>query len=521
MTDPSPPEPWWKSAVAYQVYPRSFCDTTGSGEGDLAGVTAHLDHLRWLGVDAIWLSPFFPSPMRDGGYDVSDYCDVDPRYGDLAAFDHLLAAAHRRDLKVIVDWVPNHTSDQHPWFVSSRDDPDGPHGDWYVWRDGDPDSPGPDGPPTNNWVESLTFGPAWSWDDTRGQWYLHNFYPSQPDLDWSNPAVQDAMFDTLRFWLDRGVDGFRMDVVNLIGKDPALPDTPADLAGLPQLVLNDRPETHELLRRIRALLDSYPGDRMAIGEVVLLDIGGILGHLGTPREPELHLAFNFPPMQRPWSAADWRAGIADTERDYTAAGAWPTWVLSNHDVVRHRTRYGGDERIARAAAVLLLGLRGTPFLYAGEELGLLDAIVPEERRDDPAGRDGCRAPIPWDPTPTHGWRHADNWLPWPPEPEVRNVSTLAADETSIANLYRETIALRRAHPALRAGTLELLDGTDPDVVAWRRTDGDDSVVVAVNFADGPRLCPATGEVLLSSAGPGDDAASAQLGPYEARVGRES
>lgn len=507
--------PWWTAAVAYQVYPRSFCDTSGSGEGDLAGITAHLDHLSWLGVDAVWLSPFYPSPMRDGGYDVSDYCDVDPRYGDLAAFDHLLAESHRRGLKVIVDWVPNHTSDQHPWFQSSRRDPDGPHGDWYFWRDGTPDGPMP-----NNWVESLTFGPTWSWDDVRGQWYLHNFYPSQPDLNWSNPAVQDAMFDTLRFWLDRGVDGFRMDVINLIGKDPALPDVDPDYVGLPQVILNDRPETHELLRRIRTLLDSYPGDRLALGEVAMLDIGSILGHLGTPQAPELHLAFNFPPMRHPWAAGPWREGIAQTERDYGAAGAWPTWVLSNHDIARHRTRYGGDERIARAAAVLLLGLRGTPFVYAGEELGLLDAEVPEDRRDDLAGRDGCRAPIPWDPTPTHGWVRDDNWLPWPPETVTHNVTTMTGDAGSIAHLYREMIALRKAHPALKSGSLELLD-TDPDVVAWRRVDGDDVVVVAVNFADSPRPAPTSAATLLSSVATigsrGETASETELAPYEARV----
>ncbi len=342
-------QPWWKSAVCYQVYPRSFCDTNGDGVGDLEGIRAHLDHIVSLGADAIWLSPFFRSPMRDYGYDVSDFCDVDPLFGDLDAFDRLLADAHASGLRVVIDWVPNHTSDLHPWFVASRSSRDDPKRDWYVWRD-----PTAGGGRPNNWVESLTMGPAWTLDEASGQYYLHNFLTSQPDLDWSNPEVVAAMHDTLRFWLDRGVDGFRMDVVNLIGKDPALPDDPPELVGLPHLVLNDRPETHALLADIRRLLDAYPGDRVAVGEVILLTIDGIVGHLG--HGDELHLAFNFPPMMGPWEASSWREAIETTERAYLAVDGEPTWVLSNHDQRRHRTRYGGSEARARAAAVLELTL---------------------------------------------------------------------------------------------------------------------------------------------------------------------
>ena len=509
------PAPWWKTAVAYQIYPRSFCDTDGDGVGDLEGIRRHLDHLVWLGVDAIWLSPFYRSPMDDYGYDVADYCDVDPLYGDLAAFDALVADAHGRGLRVVVDWVPNHTSVEHPWFVESRSSRDSAKRDWYLWRD-----PPEDGSLPNNWVEALTFGPAWTLDQGTGQYYLHNFFASQPDLNWGNREVVEAMFDTLRFWLDRGVDGFRMDVVNLIGKDPALPDDPDELAGLPHLVVNDRPETHALLREIRTLIDGYPNDRMAIGEVILLSIEGILGHLGHPSEPgraELHLAFNFPPMHAAWTAGNWRKAIDSTERHYSQVGGWPTWVLSNHDVVRHRTRYGSESR-ARAAAVLLLTLRGTVFLYAGEELGLEDAVVPPDRVRDPGGRDGCRAPVPWDGSPSHGWAPsgdgvAEPWLPWPPDAGTRNVATLAEDEESTLWLYRTLLSLRRATPVLQVGDLELLDTPD-GVVGYRRGK---LVTVLVNFT-GESIDVLPGEpwdLLVSSSG--STTFAGRLGPDEAVV----
>ena len=513
--------PWWTTAVAYQIYPRSFCDTDVDGVGDLEGIRRHLDHLTWLGVDAIWLSPFYRSPMDDYGYDVADYCDVDPLFGDLAAFDALVADAHERGLRVVVDWVPNHTSVEHPWFVEARASRDAAKRDWYLWRD-----PPADGSLPNNWVEALTFGPAWTLDEGTGQYYLHNFFASQPDLNWGNREVVDAMLDTLRFWLDRGVDGFRMDVVNLIGKDPELPDDPAELAGLPHLVINDRPETHALLREIRGVLDSYPNDRMAIGEVILLSIEGILGHLGQPTEPgraELHLAFNFPPMHATWTAENWRRAVETTELHYGEAGAWPTWVLSNHDVVRHRTRYGSEAR-ARAAAVLMLTLRGTVFLYAGEELGLEDAVVPPERVRDPGGRDGCRAPIPWDGSPSHGWpvtagaEVADPWLPWPPDAATRNVADLVGDDTSILWLYRRLLELRHATPSLQRGALALLD-TPEGVLGYRR--GDD-VAVLVNFTaepidvSGVDLDRVAGGVLEVSS-TGSASFDGRLGPDEAVV----
>lgn len=475
------PLPWWKTAVAYQIYPRSFADTNGDGVGDLEGIRQHLDHLVWLGVDAVWISPFFRSPMKDYGYDISDYCDVDPLFGDLAAFDALLADAHERGLKVLIDWVPNHTSDQHVWFVDSKSDSTNARRNWYVWRD-----PAPDGGPPNNWVGSFMAGPAWTFDPSSGQYYLHCFLAEQPDLNWQEPAVVAAMHDTLRFWLDRGVDGFRMDVIHLIGKDPSLPDDDPALAALTHVPLNHRPETHTLLRDIRSLLDEYDGDRTSVGEVYLLDTSWVAEYYG--QNDELHLCFNFLPLYTPFHATAWRRLVAQIEAELNPRGAWPTWVLSNHDNQRHRTRFGGSETRCRAAAFLLLGLRGTPFLYAGEELGLADAVIPDDRRLDPGNRDGCRAPIPWNDEPSHGWATADPWLPWPPDVASVNAVSQVADPDSLANLYRRLLRARRASAALQLGDLGLLElgaGVDRAVLAWNRIDPrtGDRRVVAVNFSD--------------------------------------
>jgi alpha-glucosidase len=464
-------EPWWKSAVVYQIYPRSFCDVNGDGVGDLAGIRRHLDHLVWLGVDAIWLSPFYRSPMRDYGYDVEDYCDVDPLFGSLADFDELLRAAHDRGLRVLIDWVPNHTSDRHPWFVESRTSRDSPKRGWYVWRDGTPDRP------PNNWRAAFTNGPAWTWDETTRQWYLHLFLPEQPDLDWHNPEVVAAMHGTLRFWLDRGVDGVRIDVVHCLGKDPALPDNPPGIASVPMSALNDHPSTHGIIRNLRALVDAYAGDRVTVGEVYLLSTAAVAPYYG--HSDELHLAFNFPPLYAPWNAGAWRQQIDDVVTHLDPRGAWPTWVLSNHDNARHRTRYGSEAR-ARAAAVLLLTLRGTPFLYAGEELGLEDALVPPDRVRDPGGRDGCRAPIPWTSAPEHGWAVGDAWLPWTADADTRNVESLRAEPDSILHLYRRLLAARRRSAALRTGTWSALPAPD-GVLAYRRARDGDTRVVLVNF----------------------------------------
>jgi alpha-glucosidase len=447
----------------------------------------------------LWSSPFYPSPQADFGYDVADFCDVDPIYGDLAAFDRLLGACHDRDIRLLVDLVPNHTSDQHPWFAAARSSRDDPKRDWYIWRDGVPDTP------PNNWIAAFRPVPAWTWDEDTGQWYLHQFLPQQPDLNWANPEVVEAMHDVMRFWLDRGVDGFRIDVIHGIGKDPDLPDDPPDMAGIPHATLNDVPETHELIRGMRKLVDAYPGDRLLLGEVYLLSTEQVATYYGDG--DELHLAFNFPPLYTPWKPHRWRLQITDTRRFIDDRGAWPTWVLSNHDNVRHRSRYGSEER-ARAALFLLLGLRGSPVLYAGEELGLEDAVIPPDRVVDPGGRDGCRAPVPWTPAPDHGWGVTDAWLPWPPDAEHRNVESLRADDATIVHLYRRLLAARKASPALRLGGFAEIDAPD-GIVAWRRTvvegDAGDDRIVAVNMGSDPASLDVTGSVLVSSDGAGEGA----------------
>jgi alpha-glucosidase len=464
-------EPWWQTAVVYQIYPRSFCDASGDGVGDLAGLRRHLDHLVDLGVDALWLSPTFPSPMADFGYDVSAYDDVDPVFGSLADMDGLVEEAHARNLKVLLDWVPNHTSIEHPWFRE--------HPDFYVWVDGEPSTP------PNGWRAAFDRErPAWTWSEEREQWYLHLFLPEQPDLDWSNPDVEAAMHETLRFWLRRGIDGFRMDVVHLIGKGHDLPDLDDEQA-LGPVVHVDVPRTHDLLRRIRAVLDEHPGST-SVGEVYLLDTERVATYLGSADSPELHLSFNFPALWQRWGAAGWRRRIDDVEEHFAGADRWPTWVLSNHDVPRHRTRLGSEER-ARSAAVLLTTLRGTPFLFAGEELGLEDALVSPERVVDPGGRDGCRAPIPWTGGSGHGWAGGDDaWLPWPPDAATRNVEAQEADPASMLHLYRRLLAARRGSPALRAGRFTWVDGQPDDLLVYERRSGDDVRRVAVNMG-GSRL----------------------------------
>ncbi len=488
---PSAEAPWWQSAVFYQVYPRSFADSDGDGIGDLGGIRAHLADLAWLGVDALWISPFFPSPMVDFGYDVSDYCNVDPMFGTLEEFDRLVDEAHQLGLRVIIDWVPNHTSDRHPWFVASRSGQDSPQRNWYVWRDASPD-----GTPPNNWVASFDMtAPAWTLDELSGQWYLHLFESAQPDLNWDEPAVEEAMHDVLRFWLDRGVDGIRADVIHCIGKDPELPDDPPPVAGIPHSALNDVPVTHARLRTIRQLFDAYPGERVIVGEVYLLTTEAVATYYG--HSDELHLAFNFPPLFARWEQGAWTACIEQTVAALTSRDAWPTWVLSNHDNPRHRTRYDraatrqGDDAVtverrsearARAAAVLLLTLRGTPFLYQGEELGLVDGVVPPDRRVDPGGRDGCRSPLPWDGTVDHGWptqAGAEVWLPFPPASDHRNHLDLRSDPNSILHLYRRLLALRHRSIALTLGGFALLELGD-GVLGYRRAADGEEWVVAIN-----------------------------------------
>src|SRR4051812_11240788 len=426
MCPMEPGTAWWQRGAIYQIYPRSFADSSGDGVGDLRGVVEHLDHLEALGVAAVWLSPFYRSPMADFGYDVADYRDVDPLFGTLADLDDLLARAHARGIKVVVDFVPNHSSDRHPWFVESRSSRDNPKRDWYVWRD-----------EPNNWRSSFkAAGGAWTFDERTQQWYLHSFLPQQPDLNWDNPAVEAAMHDVMRFWLDRGVDGFRIDVVHKLAKDPQLRDA---VPGEPVPYEDWQPTIHQRLRRLRAVVDEYP-DRMLVGEVYLLDLERIVAYINSG--DELHLAHNFTFLHLPWDAAAFRASIDEFEA-LASEAAWPAWFLANHDHPRVASRFdAGGQGPARARAVLLMlyALRGTPFVYQGEELGLPDAEIPPDRVVDVDGRDPERAPIPWQPPseagPGAGFTTGVPWLPLIAEAEELCVARPAADPDSALSLYR-------------------------------------------------------------------------------------
>jgi alpha-glucosidase len=462
---------WWRQAVVYQVYPRSFADSDGDGVGDLAGITRHLQHIRDLGVDALWLSPVYCSPMADAGYDISDHKNIDPAFGTLADFDVLLDEAHRLGLRVLMDFVPNHTSDQHAWFREARSSRDNPKRDWYIWRD-----------EPNNWRAALGAGSAWTWDEQTEQYYLHLFLPEQPDLNWRNPELTAAMHDVLRFWLDRGVDGFRIDVAHCTGKDPEFADDPRCAAGQPLSDFNDQPYSHEVLRGIRKLVDSYPGDRVLVGEVNIRSTQQVATYYGA--DDELHMSFNFPPLDAPWDPVVFRMCIREVEKELGSMAAWPTWVLSNHDNERHRTRYDGSLRRTRAAAVMLLTLRGTPFLYQGEELGLANAEITPENQVDPGGRDGSRAPMPWLAQPPHGWSGKSPWLPFPPDAEALSAEQAADDLESVLHLYRRLIVQRKQSPALSVGDWVELP-SPPEVLAYLRQTGDEKRVVAINFADRP------------------------------------
>ena len=496
---------WWRSGVIYQVYPRSFQDSNGDGVGDLAGLAERLDHLVDLGVDAVWVSPFYPSPMKDFGYDVADYCDVDPLFGALSDFDALLQAAHARGLKLLIDFVPNHTSEQHPWFQQSRASRTSPLRDWYIGRD-----PAPGGGRPNNWL-SVFGGSAWRLDATTGQYVLHSFLPEQPDLNWRNPAVDNAMFDVLRFWLDRGVDGFRVDVLWHLIKDDQFRDNPPNPAfdpvtQPPHVILDpvysaDRPETLDIVRRMRALLDSYSGQRVMVGETYL-PISRLVAYYGD-RLDGAHLPFNFKLLQTPWNAR----AIDDIIGRYEAAlpaGAQPNWVLGNHDNPRVATRWGAGA--ARAAMLLLLTLRGTPTLYYGDELAMADVEIPQARTQDPRafsqpglGRDPERTPMPWSNAANGGFSTAEPWLPLNADWAERNVAAQATDTTSMLVLTRQLLALRRSEGALHAGAYESL-GVQGEVLLYARSMADSRLVVAINMSDQPgeAKLPLGGELVLST-----------------------
>ena len=522
---------WWRGAVIYQVYPRSFADTSGDGVGDLAGITEHLDHIASLGVDAVWLSPFFTSPMKDFGYDVADYCDVDPTFGTLADFDHLIARAHSLGLKIITDLVLAHTSDQHPWFRDSRQSRTADKADWYVWVDAKPD-----GSPPNNW-QSVFAGPAWTWDARRGQYYMHNFLPEQPQLNLHNPAVQDALLDAARFWLDRGVDGFRFDAINFAMHDPQLRDNPPALPGgkrsrpfdFQSKVYNQsRPQIPDFLARVRALMDLYPG-RFSVAEVV-----------GEAAEPEMqaftaddrHLnsAYGFAYLYADALTPD-LVRRANAAWDGRPGQGWPSWAFANHDAPRAVSRWseGRDpDRFARMAMLLLMALRGNVFVYQGEELGLPQADVPFDRLVDPEaianwpetlGRDGARTPMPWRADAPHaGFSTAEPWLPVDTRHPPLAVDRQDADPASMLNLTRRLIALRKTEPALRLGSLRFLDAPAP-ILAFERTYGEDALICAFNL--GHQLVewvPDGGLALLESVNLDGDGA-AVLSPLSGLIAR--
>ena len=508
------PLAWWQSGVIYQIYPRSFTDSNGDGVGDLRGILDHLDYLNdgtdgSLGVTAIWLSPFYRSPMADFGYDIADYTDVDPIFGTLRDFDNLLAAAHQRGIKVIVDWVTNHTSDQHSWFVESASSRDSPRRNWYVWRD-----PAPDGGPPNNWESAFAaVGPAWTFHEPTGQYYLHSFTPHQPDLNWDNPEVEAAMHDVLRFWLNRGVDGFRIDVIYKIAKDPELRDNEPG-----RRHDEDWPTIHERLRGIRRVIDEYD-DRMIAGEVYLLDLHRVVEYINTG--DQLHLAHNFVFFHLPWRAAAFRASVEEFV-SLASAAAWPAWFLENHDHSRIATRYAGGpgtgERRARVAALMICALRGIPFIYYGQELGLPDADIPPDRIVDVDGRDPERAPMPWQrPSqagPGAGFTTGKPWLPVVADAERLCVEAQQDDPASTLTFMRRLLRLRQRDPALQSGTQRVVDAA-ADVFCFERQLGDQRFLIALNFTSlslplGLREnIPGPAEVILSTS-PRRDLGAVQL-----------
>ncbi|HNT22997.1 MAG TPA: alpha-glucosidase [Anaerolineales bacterium] len=500
---------WWQDGVIYQIYPRSFADSDGDGLGDLPGIMARLDYLQELGVDAIWLSPFYPTPDKDFGYDISDYQDVDPRFGSLADFDRLVEEAHRRGIRLILDMVLNHTSDQHAWFQEARRSRDDARRDWYIWRD-----------QPNNWQAAFG-GPAWTLDPLTGQYYLHSFTKEQPDLNWRNPLVRQALLDVFRFWLERGADGFRLDVFNAYFKHPHLPDNPRKLGlrGFDRqhhIYDMDQPEMMPLLNELRHLLDTYP-ERYAVGETYMATPQKTVSYCGPDK---LHAAFSFDftssNLLYPWNAVWVRQKIEGREDVFGAAGIWPTTVMSNHDLPRAASRYSrgaGDDAQAHMAMALLLTLRGTPFIYYGEEIGMRDIALKRSEILDPPGkkfwpfykgRDGCRAPMQWDASAQAGFSTVQPWLPLHPDYPLRNVEAQRADPGSLFNFTKKLLALRKEMPALRRGDLVFLEDTPPSVLAYRRETAGEEVLVAINFGHSPasfRLPDGKWEVVLASGTP--------------------
>jgi alpha-glucosidase len=497
------PMKWWQRAVIYEIAPVSFQDSSGDGRGDLGGLLQRLDYLEWLGIDTVWLTPVQPSPFRDFGYDISDYCAIDPSLGTMEQFDRLVAAMHGRSMRLILDFVPNHTALEHPWFRDSRCSRSNARRDWYIWAD-----PRDDGGPPNNWLSRFG-GSAWTWDERTGQYYYHSFLQEQPDLNWRNPAVREAMADVMRFWLRRGVDGFRVDASAVLIEDDLLRDDPPDPEAdhtvpppqrLRRIFTDDRPESMQCLEELRAVVDEFD-NRVLAGEVQgKLDR---IGHFYEGERPRFHLPLNFALLDTRWDALSLQAEI-DAYLKAIPGDAWPCWVIGGHDKQRIASKIG--QAGARLMAMLVLTLRGTPFLFAGDELGMEQAPVQPDRIDDPfeklvpgheLNRDPERAPIRWDESPHGGFSISEPWLPQ--DDEDRNVARLKRDRRSILHLWRHLIAVRKGEVALAEGDYHPMRAYN-DVYAFRRIRGKDSVLVLLNLAPDPRrwVKGEPGRILLST-----------------------
>ncbi|MGY9047066.1 MAG: alpha-amylase family glycosyl hydrolase, partial [Rhodobacterales bacterium] len=501
--------PWWHTGTIYQIYPRSFMDSNGDGIGDLAGIESKLDYLCELGIKALWISPFSPSPMKDFGYDVADYCDVDPIFGDLNAFARLADAAHARGLKILMDFVPSHTSDQHAWFRDSRSTTMSEKRDWYVWRD-----PKPDGSPPNNWISEFA-GPAWTLDPTTGQYYLHIFLTEQPALNWHNPEVRAAMYDVMRFWFDRGVDGFRIDAFENLAPEPDRGDNLPNLEWDPKTgparslhgtYSKHQPQAYDVALDMRRVAEEYSPSRLLIGEIYG-SIDQVMGYYGTHHDG-FQLPFNFQLIEAPWTAPALAAIIAEYESKLPE-GAWPNWVLGNHDRSRIASRVGAAQ--ARNAAMLLLTLRGTPTIYQGDELGMENVTIPPDQVKDPwevnvpgqgLGRDPVRTPLAWETGENGGFTTGTPWLPMDLSPGI-SVAEQTGDAASMLELHRLLLAQHVAHPALTLGDLVDVTATGP-VLSYARVHGDTRLDIALNLSDAPQPMPFGGTCLISTrpAGPG-------------------
>ena len=533
--------PWWKNAVFYEIYPRSFADSNNDGVGDLNGIASRLDYLKQLGVDAIWISPCYPSPQVDFGYDVSDYENIDPMYGTLKDFDRLSSEAKKHGIRIILDFVPNHTSDQHKWFLDSRSSRTSAHRDWYIWRDGK--APGQ---PPNNWLS--TFGhSAWTFDPKTGQFYYHYFYPQQPDLNWRNPAVEKAMFDVTRWWYKRGVSGFRLDAVDTLFEDPKLTDNPIEPGtneyGDPNMEnkYNTKlPEVHDVLRALRKVANEY--NAVLVGETWTSDIAELNRYYGADNdEVQLPMDFMFTTVNK-LSPADFRQQIASVE----AAHGWPTFVISNHDIVRSYDRYGDgqhNDTIAKLMAGLYLTLRGTPIMYYGEELGM-ENNDPKRKEDvkDPIGklgwpkekgRDGERTPMQWNASPNAGFSETAPWLPVPESYKTHNVATEMKEPDSVLRFYQDVLKLRHSNSALLDGDYEPLNEDDANVLSYLRRYKDKAVLVVLNMSGSPQtpgfdlkakgVAGSSAETLLTTSGHSGEAnlSGIALEPFGVFIGEVS